>query len=101
MAGAFSVPSFSMAEHPWVSVPLSMAVWAATVLVLIRFGVLAVVAQSLVQELLLVSPLTRDLSAWYAGVSLVVVLIVVVLAGFGFYASLGGRPLLREELLEA
>jgi serine/threonine-protein kinase len=98
---AFSVPSFSMAEHPWVSVPLSMAVWAATVLVLVRFGLLAVVAQSLVQELLLVSPLTRDLSAWYAGVSLVVVLIVVVLAGFGFYASLGGRPLLREELLEA
>jgi hypothetical protein len=30
-----------------------------------------------------------------------VVLIVVALAAFGFYASLGGRPLLREELLEA
>jgi hypothetical protein len=98
---AFSVPSFSTAEHPWIAVPLSMAIWAATVLVLIRFGVLAAVAQSLVQQLLLVTPLTRDVSAWYAGVSFVVVLIVVALAGFGFYASLGGRPLLREELLEA
>jgi hypothetical protein len=55
---------------------------------------------SLVQELLVVSPLTRDLSTWYAGASLSVLLIVVALAGYGFYASLGGRPLLGEELLE-
>ena len=98
---ALAVPSMSASEHPWIAVPLSMAVWAAIVLVLVRFGLLAVVSLSLVQELLLVSPLTRDLSAWYAGASLSVVLLVLLVAGFGFYASLGGRPLLREELLEA
>ena len=98
---AFSVPTLAITEHPWISVPLSMSVWMATVLVLARFGLLAVVAQTLVQSLLRLSPLTRDFSAWYAGTSLSVVLMVLALAGFGFYASLGGRPLLREELLEA
>ena len=98
---AFAVPSFSASEHPWIAVPLSMAIWSAALLVLIRFGLLAMASLSLVQELLVVSPLTRDFSTWYAGVSLSVVLIVVALAAFGFYASLGGRPLLREELLEA
>jgi serine/threonine-protein kinase len=98
---ALGVPSFSMSEHPWIAVPVSMALWAATVLLLVRFGLLAVASQSLVQELLGGSPLTRDLSAWYAGPSLTIVLLVLALAGFGFYASLGGRPLLREELLEA
>jgi len=55
----------------------------------------------LAQQLLVVSPLTRDFSAWYAGASLSVVVLLLAVAGFGFYASLGGRPLLREELLEA
>ena len=67
---------------------------------LIRFGLLAMASLSLVQELLAVTPLTRDFAGWYAGASLSVVLIVLALAVFGFYASLGGRPLLREELLE-
>jgi eukaryotic-like serine/threonine-protein kinase len=98
---ALSIPSYSVSEHPWIAVPVSMALWAVTVLVLVRFGLLAVASQSLVQELLAGSPLTRDLSAWYAGASIAVLLLVIALAGFGFYASLGGRPLLREELLEA
>jgi serine/threonine-protein kinase len=98
---AFAVPSFSASEHPWIAVPLSMAIWSAALLVLVRFGLLAMASLSLVQELLIVSPLTRDFSTWYAGASLSVLLIVAALAAFGFYASLGGRPLLREELLEA
>jgi hypothetical protein len=98
---AFAVPSLSEAEHPRIAVPLSMAVWATIVFVLVRFGLLAVVSLSLVQELLLVSPLTRDVSAWYAGASISVVLLVLLVAGVGFYTALGGRPLLSEELLEA
>ena len=97
---AFAVPSLSASEHPWIAVPLSMAIWSAALFVLVRFGLLAMASLSLVQELLVVSPLTRDLSTWYAGASLSVLLIVAALAGYGFYASLGGRPLLGEELLE-
>ena len=97
---AFSVPSLSVAEHQWISVPVSMAAVAATVFVLVRFGLLAVVASTLVHNLLFASPLTPDISAWYAGTSFSVVLMVLALAGFGFYASLGGRPLIREDVLE-
>jgi Protein kinase domain len=98
---AFAVPSFSASEHPWIAVPLSIAIWSAALMVLIRFGLLAMASLSLVQELLVVTPLTRDLAGPYGGATISMVLIVAALAAFGFYASLGGRPLLREELLEA
>jgi len=98
---AFAVPSFSASEHPWIAVPLSITIWSAALMVLIRFGLLAMASLSLVQELLVVTPLTRDLAGAYGGATISMVLIVVALAAFGFYASLGGRPLLREELLES
>jgi len=42
-------------------------------------------------------PLTADLSAWYVGTSFLALLSVVALAGWGFYHSLGGKPLLHVE----
>src|SRR5207245_6893946 len=44
--------------------------WAAIVFVLVRFGLLAAVTAWTLYELLFASPLTSDLSAWYAGASL-------------------------------
>jgi len=44
--------------------------------------------------------LTADPSAWYAGRSLTVVLVLAALAGYGFYISLAGRPLVGDRLLK-
>jgi hypothetical protein len=43
-------------------------------------------------------PFTADFSAWYVTITLLALLSVVVLAGWGFYHSLGGEPLWKVEM---
>ena len=69
--------------------------------VLFRFGLLAVVVGSTVGDLFLNLPLTFDLTAWYAPTTLLVVALTLGLAGWGFWVALAGRPLFRDEILEA
>jgi hypothetical protein len=43
-------------------------------------------------------PFTTDFSAWYASTAILALLSILVLAGWGFYHSLGGEPLWRPEI---
>jgi hypothetical protein len=43
-------------------------------------------------------PITSDLSAWYAGDFVLVLIISLALVGFAFYTSLAGQPLFRGAL---
>jgi hypothetical protein len=70
------------------------------VLVMIRFGLLALVANFMVVSILQDSPLTTQMSSWYAGLSLVGILLMAAMAFYGFYTSLGGRPMLGTAGLE-
>jgi serine/threonine-protein kinase len=70
------------------------------VFVMIRFGLLAVVANFMVFNLLQNYPLTTQGSAWYAGISLTGILLIAAMAFYGFYASLGGRPAFGDAVLK-
>ncbi|MCH7884324.1 MAG: protein kinase [Planctomycetes bacterium] len=72
----------------------------AVLVVLMRFGLLALVAAFMFSFLLGAFPITVDFSTWYAGGSLLAMLAVVAVAGYGFHTALAGRPLFRDELLE-
>ncbi len=50
--------------------------------------------------MLIFAPLTLDPSSWYIDRSLIVLGIVAAVVGYGFYASLAGRPLLRDAIRE-
>jgi serine/threonine-protein kinase len=76
-----------------VAVPVAMTSAALVYVVLLRYGFLAHVAGLLFAVLLGISPLTTDLSAWYAGGGLVCALALVGLAVYGFVVVLSGRPL--------
>jgi serine/threonine-protein kinase len=93
--------SASYAEHPLVSAALAALVWTGMIMVLIRLGLLALVVLWTVLLVLQGSPLTVNLSSWYASTGVLVVMMVVGVGVFGFYATLGGRPLLRRDPLEA
>ena len=43
--------------------------------------------------------LTFDLTAWYAYVTLLVLLVVVAVAIWGLWVALAGRSLFRDEIL--
>jgi serine/threonine-protein kinase len=70
-------------------------------IVLLRIGLLAVLVGATIRDLLQALPLTFDLTAWHADVTLLTLAVVLGLAGWGFWVSLAGRPLFRDELLEA
>ena len=72
----------------------------AVLVVLMRFGLLALVAAFMFSFLLGAFPITVDFSTWYAAGSLLAMLAVVAVAGYGFHTALAGRPLFRDELLE-
>jgi hypothetical protein len=74
--------------------------FGATVFVLVRFGLLAVVASFWFGVILESFPITPDLSAWYAGIGLVGACLLLGLTLYGFYTSLGGQPLFGRVSLE-
>jgi hypothetical protein len=71
-----------------------------TVFLLIRFGLLALVAANAFDGVLASFPLTTEMSAWYAGISLAGILVMAAMAFYGFYTSLGGRPMFGTAPLE-
>ena len=46
------------------------------------------------------APLTWDFSKWYAGSGLLMALVVLGVAVWAFYISLGGRQLFRDSVLD-
>jgi hypothetical protein len=72
---------------------------AAVILVFLRFGLLALVFGNYFFHFL-EFPLTTDSSAWYAGTSLFLLLVLAALAVYGFRIALAGRPMFLGMRLE-
>ncbi len=68
--------------------------------VLLRFGPLATAAGVLCFHLLLDYPITTQLSAWYAGIGITGLALLLALALYAFHTSLGGQPLFGRASLE-
>jgi hypothetical protein len=71
-----------------------------SVFLLIRFGLLAVVASEVFNNILGSFPLTTQGSAWYVSMSLAGILLLAAMAFYAFYTSLGGRPVFGRAVLE-
>jgi hypothetical protein len=86
-------------------IPINFTRWlivtGLSVFLLIRFGLLALVAQGFFYgPLSNIFPLTTQMSSWYAGISLAGILLMAAMALYGFYTSLGGRPVLGSAVFE-
>jgi len=78
-----------------------LILFTLTVFLLIRFGVLALVAANIFNVFLGSFPLTMQMSAWYADISLAGILLMAAIAFYAFHTSLGGRsPFGASELEE-
>jgi hypothetical protein len=64
--------------------------------VLLRFGLLSLAVMLLTTRLLMRTPITLDVHAWYFGMSLATMFGIVGLAIYGFKVALGGRPAFGE-----
>jgi hypothetical protein len=68
--------------------------------VLLRYGLLALVVTVYTFLLIEAFPLTIDFARPYAGASTVLLLAIAGLSVFGFYASRGDEPLFGRTLLD-
>jgi hypothetical protein len=71
------------------------------VFVLIRFGVLPMMAGFFVSRILVPFPLTADFSAWYSGSSVFAIAAVLALTAYAGYTALAGRPLFQAGFLDS
>ena len=88
----FTVFGAAGSQFDPASIASQLIFFVLAVFVLIRFGLLALVAGYILRVLLTTFPLTSQGSAWYAGISLAGILLMAAIAFYGFYTSLGGRP---------
>jgi hypothetical protein len=65
-----------------------------------RFGMLAFVAMIFTFNLLLNFPITTQLSAWYSGIGLTGLALLLAMALYAFRTSLGGQPLFATSHLD-
>jgi len=85
-------------HHPGMMAPVWVAVFSIAAFALTRFGLITFAAAVVTANGLLSLPYTLDLSLWYADSALFVLLSFVAIASWGFYQSLGGKPLLNMEM---
>jgi hypothetical protein len=81
------------AEPFWLSLPVRLVVMGSYAFVLLRFGLLAAIAGPFVCDTILITPLTTDAGAWFAGPTLFAVLIVAAVAVVAFRTAQGGSGL--------
>jgi len=74
---------------------------ALTILILTRFGLLVLIAATLVDRSLRSFPLTADFSTWYAGSTLLAIASVLALTAYALYTALAGRPLFKAGFLDS
>jgi hypothetical protein len=81
-----------------VELPAWILIYAVAVLIVFRFGLVPLACAIFTVNMLANVPFTADLSAWYMPTSVLALLSIVALAGWGFYQSLGGESWLRPEI---
>ena len=84
--------------HLAVDIPVILLIYSVLVLIVLRFGLVPLAVGAFTVDMLGNVPFTADFSAWYVTTTLLALLSVVALAGWGFYHSLGGEPLWKVEM---
>jgi serine/threonine-protein kinase len=87
-------------DYAWVTFLASAVIWLSIYVVLRRFGVLALVVGLVVQNMLVVFPMTSHLSRWYASGAVTGMVTIVAIALLAFYYALAGQRLFSAESLD-
>ena len=80
-------------DHPAVDTTMYVLIYGILVLLLLRYGFLAVLVCLFVTDTMASMAFTPDFTAWYGTSSLLTVLSLIALALFAFRTSTAGKPL--------
>ncbi len=93
----YALPLGLSSSYPSVELPMQILLYSVAVLIVFRFGLVPLACALFTVDMLANVPFSADLSAWYMPTSILALLSVVALAGWGFYHSLGGEPIWRTQ----
>ena len=96
----FTLTKVLGSEHPLIDAPVWVVIYGVAALAVVRFGLVALAIAVLTVDVLLNVPVTLDFSNWYVGRVLCVLLSVAAIAAWGFYTSLAGQRLWKDEIFD-
>lgn len=99
VAALFSLPA-AFGPHAVVNTVGSLFVNGLALVILIRFGLLAMIITLTLQNVLEAFPLTDHVSAWYGEPTIFVFALLLAVSVFAFYTSTAGKPLFGSISLE-
>jgi hypothetical protein len=100
VAGTLLSLGSNSGEYPWTNAVFLVVLYLSFLLVLKRFGLLALVVGLVVQQILLIFPSTIHLSRWYAAPSLMGMTAIAALTIYGFRTALAGQPAFSMKAFE-
>src|SRR5271168_4602000 len=86
----------SGSEYPLLQMFYAAVIWGSIIFMLRRFGLLALVVGLVVQNVLIVFPLTSHFSRWYANAGVTGLLAIAILAAYGYRTAVAGQHLFSE-----
>lgn len=92
--------SLALFTDTYVVVLLAFMSSAIYVVAVYRYGLLALLSTMFFFHLWVFFPITSEFSAWYAGDFVLALILLVALAAYGFYTSLGDQKVFRGEFLQ-
>jgi serine/threonine-protein kinase len=94
----YALPIGLNSSYVAIELPTQILLYAVALLIVYRFGLVPLACAIFTVNMLGNVPFTADVSAWYFTGTILALLSVVALAGWGFYHSLGGQALWRREM---
>ena len=92
--------SLALSTGAPVSMLLAPTGAALIIAALYRYGLLTLLAAEFFFHIWVFFPITTEFSAWYAGDFVLALIMLVALASYGFYTSLGDQKVFRGQFLQ-
>jgi serine/threonine-protein kinase len=96
----YIVMILNVADHSFIGLTVGLIIPTVFVVVLTRYGVLALIATFFFNHFLVFFPITTELSAWYATSFILEAVLVLALLLYGFRTSLAGQRLVGAGFLD-
>jgi serine/threonine-protein kinase len=93
----FAVPRGLTSSYMTIELPSLILVYGIALLIVLRFGLIPLACAIFTIDMAINIPFSSDFSTWYMPTSIAALLSVLLIAGWGFYHSLGGRQLWKME----
>ena len=87
-------------DYAWFTFLFGAILWFSIYVVLRRFGLLALVVGLVVQNMLVLFPMTTHLSRWYASGAIAGMLTIIAITLFALNSALAGQPVFSSKVLD-